>query len=48
MLINPTLSAIFAAKKNEIAVSTPATEKIIDKVVRSTSNFVKNQNATIL
>ena len=48
MFINPILSAIFAAKKNEIAVMTPATEKIRDNVVRSTANFVKNQNDTIL
>ncbi|GKS66826.1 hypothetical protein YTPLAS73_03730 [Nitrosarchaeum sp.] len=41
------LSAIFAVKKNEIAVNTTATEKIIDKVVRS-SNFVKNQKAIML
>src|SRR3972149_11655687 len=48
VFISPILSAIFAAKKNETAVSTPATEKIIDSVVRSTPNFVKNQKATRL
>jgi hypothetical protein len=38
----------FAATRNENAVKTPAMEKIYDRVVNSTPNFVKNQKETIL
>src|ERR687886_759915 len=48
VFIKPILSASFAATKKEKAVRTPAMEKICDKVVNSTPNFVKNQKETIL
>jgi hypothetical protein len=48
VFISPILSASFAATRNENAVKTPAMEKIYDRVVNSTPNFVKNQKETIL
>ena len=48
MFTSPILSAIFVAIINEKAVRTPAAEKIKARVAKSTPNFVKNQNETIL
>lgn len=44
----PILSAIFEAARKERAVSAPAIEKMYERAVSSTPNWVKNQNDTIL
>ena len=48
VFIKPILSASLAATRNEKAVKTPAMDKICERVVNSTPNFVKNQKDTIL